>query len=160
MPWLSLIPWRLVAAFALLASVALGIHHYGELRYEAGKEEVQHIVELKVAQANQEARAAEQSHQEHINAISIEHQQQLDTTRTHLAAAVAAGDGLRRALYSFGPVQPSKDTKATSRPDGAAEVFRELLGACSSLAEQRAGEAEALADQLRGLQSYANEVSQ
>jgi hypothetical protein len=170
---LALIPWRLVGSVALVAGVVFGVWHYGETRYEAGRTEMKAEVDRVTEAANQRERASELAHMEHVNAVSAKYEAQAEITsaalaaaRAQLADAAAAGGELRSTLHAIAAVRPGPSGQAAGRLDGAAQVLGELLDSCSSLAERNQGvatasaaEAERLADRVRGLQSYALEVS-
>jgi uncharacterized coiled-coil protein SlyX len=86
---------------------------------------------------------------------------QIDLDRARSAVRVS-GDGLRvnlRAAADRPALCTAGDPQAPSRRDDTAAALGDISVSCSGLAEDLAGEAERLAEQLRSLQSYAKAVS-
>lgn len=161
----SLIPWRWAFAgfgvVALVASLLGWLDHYGRERHNAGRAEVQAAVDVQTGKANAAARESEQKHTELINDISTTYETRIAAAGRAAELAVSAGDRLRQQIRATAapPVPAAQSCQSPSGPDGRAEALGGLLAACSRLAEGSSADSERLAEQLRGLQSYAIAVS-
>ena len=174
---LKLLPWHLIGAVVCLlvfvGAITYGVEIYGHSRYEEGKAEVEVEVERLTAQANSDARKSEEAHQEKVNALDVKYQSDIVATRaqladvqSQLADAHAVGERLRATVRAITQLHATKGSEPAGSADAATQTLGQLLESCSGIAEQNsavavelAGEAERLADELRGLQSYATQVS-
>lgn len=161
----SLIPWRwALGGFVVVALVAalLGwLDNYGRAHAAAGRAEVQAAVDIKTTQANAAARESERIHTELINDISTTYETRIAAAGRAAELAVSAGDRLRKQIRATAaPTVPAAQScQPSSGPDGRTEALGGLLATCSRLAENSSADSERLAEQLRGLQSYALAVS-
>jgi hypothetical protein len=152
----------IVTLLALLAAASHYITSYGDSEYQRGRTELALEVAKTTQLADQVQHSTEQKQQGTINALAS----QLVAAQTGLNRAVAdarvSGNGLRidlRTAADRGAVCTPGDAPAAGRADGPAAALGDISVACSSLAEDLAGEAERLANYVRGLQAYATTVS-
>lgn len=164
----ALLPWRLIFVVlgigAVLGAAWYELDSYGDRRYAEGATEVtnrwnaaeqgrrklddeQHAID--------EAKRAKQ--QTEANAEAAAHVQALAEARARADALAADGDRLRATIRAIAGTH--RDPPAGAAPpagdaDGAAVAFGGLLESCSLVAERSASQAEGLADQVRGLQSF------
>jgi hypothetical protein len=159
--WLSLIPWRLVAVAVACAGVWFAWTEHGASRYQDGRRDMQAVV---VAQVQEEQRALQElanKHQEKVNEIAAADQERISLLERRVSALDTGTRGLRERLTAVvaSTVGPPEAPGATGQPDAGAAALGSISSSCSDLAAGLARDAERLADQVRGLQSYAVEVS-
>ena len=157
-----------VAAGLLGAAVAaLGVWQVQDWRYNARIAQMQqaHTASLNAiaADALEKQQSALAKLQE-LNAAKqkVEQDYALEKRKAAVAARSARAelDGLRQELYALPPADPATSLQAAPTPgrvDGAT-VERQLLGECATTLVAVAAEADLLAAQLVGLQSYVRDV--
>ena len=157
-----------VAAGLLGAAVAaLGVWQVQDWRYNARIAQMQqaHAMSLKsasdVALAQQKDALAKL---QELNAAKqkVEQDYAFEKRKAAVAARSARAelDGLRQELYALPPADPATGVQAAptpSRVDGVS-IERQLLGECATTLVAVAAEADLLAAQLVGLQSYVRGV--
>lgn len=167
MTWLRLVPGWAWWILALLA-VALGAHTLGATSgYLAGAKSVQAQWDKERAETleralkgAQEARRFEQralSMREEIDREQAQRANERDRINRALNSEL---DRLRSALAAAGSYRTPEDPATAGVLDGTAATTGQLLAACAGRHSEVARDADRLADQVRGLQQYAERVCQ
>jgi hypothetical protein len=156
-------------AAALLGAVvtALGAWQVQDWRYNARIAQMQQA-HAKSLKATSDAALAQQKDAlaklQELNAVKLKVEQDyaLEKRKAAVAARSARAelDGLRQELYALPSPDPSaivRPPTTTGRADGAT-TERQLLGECSAALVEVAADADLLAAQLVGLQSYVQNV--
>lgn len=149
-----------VAAGLLGAIIAsFGVWQVQDWRYNAQIAQMQEAHEVSLRKSTETARAQEQA----LSAAKqkAEEAYAIQKRKAAVAARNARSelDGLRNELYAI-PVpnrSPDTNTTPTSRVNGAT-IERQLLGECATALVEVAANADRLATQVLGLQSYVANV--
>lgn len=148
-----------VAAAIVSASLAAwGAWQVQAWRYDSQVAAMQKAHAESMQKAEQAARR--QEHDLLTARQKAEEQYELEKRKAAGAATRARAelDGLRNELYAIGPSTAGKSAPATGRADGAARIEGELLGQCATALVAVAAEADRLAANVIGLQSYVKGV--
>lgn len=149
-----------VAAGLLGAAVAaFGIWQVQDWRYIAKIAQMQEAYEVSLRKSTEAARAQEQA----LSAAKqkAEEAYALEKRKAAVAARNARSelDGLRNELYAIPVQNRSSDTNTTATPRvNGATIERQLLGECATALVEVAANADRLATQVLGLQSYVANV--
>lgn len=149
------------------AVAALGVWQVQDWRYNARISAMQqaHAVSLKAVSDDalaQQKDALAKLQELNTAKQKLEEDYALEKRKAAVAARSARAelDGLRQELYALPAPDPSAIIQAAPSPGGVdgATVERELLGECAAALVTVAAEADLLATQLVGLQSYVRNV--
>ena len=167
--FLKALPWRLILIGAAIVTVLASLHVYGQKEYASGQSEVQNRWDAQSAGRAALAREAQDTDEaEHVRLQALADKGAVESVKAiaqvhaDLDRAIASGDRLRdqiRALSAAHHPAASGLAPPSSDSDGFAVAAGGLLESCSAMAERSGGQAEGLAGQLRGLQTYVNEVA-
>jgi len=163
--WLDWIPgvgWvKLAIVAAAVSALVGGVAWLAHGQREIGRAEVQAKWDAQTAEREKAAREASEENRriemkraslakEIDHAVTAEN----STVRTALAAAAADAGRLRQHIELYAAVggAPACNPGAPAKPDDRAATLGGLLATCREEAASDAGELEALATQVRGLQ--------
>lgn len=155
----SLVPrWAiaLVLGAALFFASAIG-YKLGSAAHRERYDALVARMQQQQLDALQAAREQEQAHVERVAELGRQHELQKQKMAAAIRTAASDGERLRAALSSFSTSPPYSSPEC--KPDGRAATLAALLGEADRLAEESAGAAYALAEQVRGLQAYVNYVT-
>lgn len=149
-----------VAAGLLGAIIAsFGVWQVQDWRYNARIAQMQEAHEVSLRKSTEAARAQEQALG--VAKQKAEEAYALEKRKAAVAARNARSelDGLRNELYAIPVPNRSPDTNTTTpaRVNGAT-IERQLLGECATTLVEVAANADRLATQVLGLQSYVANV--
>lgn len=152
MPWLTMIPWRLVGWLALAAGIAAG-------GFKAGSAWVQSSWDAERAEQATAALEAAQEAQRITARLNAKSQKVQDDyaiqTRKANAAADRSRDAVGRLSDDLAAAQREADDADTScGTDEEARALRSVVGACVNEYRGVAAEAGDLAGQLGALQAW------
>jgi hypothetical protein len=146
------------AAIVSAALAAWGAWAVQDWRYDAQLAKMNQAYAQSLQQAEQAARGREHE----LLAARQKAEERYDQEKRKAAVAVSRArgelDGLRNELYAISPPADPKDPAPALRADGRATLERELLGTCATTLVGMAAEADRLAAQVVGLQSYVKDV--
>jgi hypothetical protein len=106
----------------------------------------------------QKARAKEQELRLQVEKVAINAQAKAQELSRRASDALVAVGELRNTIAALNAREPAGDSGAPGAAHGAAEA-RELLGSCADEYRAVAADADALRNQVTGLQEYAVSVS-
>jgi uncharacterized protein HemX len=151
MPWSLILNWRVV--FAVLIALTLAASHWKV--YVAGKHAVLAKVQAEAMAKEQAAREREQQ------LVAAKHKAEEDHAafkrRTQRAVAGAQSE-LGRLRDTLNDRQAASTATPSAGTDAAAPIERELFGQCAETLAGVAQQADQLAAQVSGLQSYVSAV--
>jgi len=153
MPWTLILNWRVIAA--LVVAVTLAATHWKA--YIQGKTAVRTQMQAQVLATEQAARAREHE------LIAARHQAEeayAALKRSTQRAVAGAQSELGRLRDTLAQRQREATSDATTEPGthAAATTERQLFGQCAETLAGVAQQADQLADQVSGLQSYVRHV--
>lgn len=149
---------HIAAAIVSAVLAAWGTWQVQGWRYTGQISQIQKMHAEQLQKAEKAARDREQT----LSVFRQQAEEKYVQEKTRAAAAASRArtelDGLRDALYASRPVPTGQDPTAACRADGAARHEGELLGQCASALVGMAAEADRLAANLIGLQTYVKSV--
>lgn len=167
----GLMPGRVLAALVAVLVTLTGVYVYAQhrealawkVRLESLRaEQAQQLAEWNRLAAAGQARALALLEQRTIanQKVSAEHETRLAAARDRERALSADAGRMRDQLAAAlsAPCTAGGDPGARSAPDATAAAARHLLGELDRLAETSSRSADALADQVAGLQQYIRRV--
>ena len=157
--------FSLVPRWAIALVLGVGVFFVGAVGYKLGASAHRAKYDALVARVQQQeldalqaARETERREVEYVAELGRQHELRKQEVAVAIRAAVSDGERLRSALSSFSSSPSSSPTAC--EPDGRAATLANLLAEADRLAEESAGAAYSLAEQVRGLQAYVNHVNQ
>jgi hypothetical protein len=165
---LNLVPWRWIgyalAAAGIAFTLIAGIHRHDHRVFDEGAASVQerwdaaeHVRAVAAAKAVAEDTRAALARQQDTDRLAAQIASERMAHARALSAALLDSQRLRKLIDSV--TGADRDPKVAAAqpatgPDATAQVLGGLLGSCDAVATQSGGDAEGLADQVRGLQSF------
>lgn len=148
---------HVVAGLLGAAVAALGVWQVQDWRFNARISKMEKTHATLVQQVTEEARQKEHT----LNEARQKAEETYATEKRKAAAAArntrAELDGLRNELYALPAPGPGQNPATPSRVN-ASSIERQLLGECAAALVEVAADADFLAAQLIGLQTYAKNV--
>lgn len=152
MPWLTMIPWRLVGWLALAAGIAAGGSKAGSAWVQSSwdAERAERTTQA-LANATKELKLKDRQYEANQSALDLA----AASARKARAAADLSRDAAGRLFDDLSAAQRAADDADTSCPaDAETAALRFVVGACVGRYRDVAAEAGGLAGELAGLQAW------